>query len=254
MQVLELSDEQVESQLGSMDVGDVNVYLIRAQNAAVVFRKKENHVLFEAFEVSPTTEAVMGARGKLVCSYPGPAIEIPDDAFLSELVNFLIHMNDDRITDALPVTYKAGSQVEETQKKREMEHAELGETNTASRIIPFLQDISLCGCDQVSLEAKRRDMANKISTSGHCQLYKFPPPIVIFELGLSVSFEYSVRSSHPPSVGGSLFISQPEQPYILSDDYSRASALITRQLQGPESTLASTRSHLLSALPILHLS
>ncbi|KAF9232102.1 hypothetical protein BU15DRAFT_81615 [Melanogaster broomeanus] len=48
-----------------------------------------------------------------------PAIKIPDDvfeddAFLSELVNFLVHMNDDRITDALPVTYKAGSQVEET--------------------------------------------------------------------------------------------------------------------------------------------
>ncbi|KAF9235916.1 hypothetical protein BU15DRAFT_64461 [Melanogaster broomeanus] len=110
---------QVESQLGSMDVGDVNVYLIRAQNAAVVFRKKENHVLFEAFEVSPTTEAVMGARGKLVCSYPGPAIKIPDDvfeddAFLSELVNFLVHMNDNRITDALPVTHKARSQVEET--------------------------------------------------------------------------------------------------------------------------------------------
>ncbi|KAF9235913.1 hypothetical protein BU15DRAFT_77520 [Melanogaster broomeanus] len=117
--VAELSDQQVESQLGSMDIGDANVYLIRAQNAAVVFRKKENHVLFEAFEVSPTTEAVMGAQGKLVCSYPGPAIKIPDDvfeddAFLSELVNFLVHMNDDRITDALPVTYKAGSQVEET--------------------------------------------------------------------------------------------------------------------------------------------
>ena len=42
----------------------------------------------------------MSARGNLVCSYPGPAIEIPNDVFydedfLSELINFLVHMNHD---------------------------------------------------------------------------------------------------------------------------------------------------------------
>ncbi|KAF8833553.1 hypothetical protein BDN67DRAFT_711968, partial [Paxillus ammoniavirescens] len=95
LQVHALRGEEVESQLKAMDVGDVNVYLIRAQNAAVVFRKQQDRMLFEAFEVSPKAEAVMGARGKLVCSYPGPAIEIPDEifedeVFRSELVNFLV--------------------------------------------------------------------------------------------------------------------------------------------------------------------
>jgi hypothetical protein len=70
-------------------------------------------MLFEAFEVSPKAEAIMGARGKLVCSYPGPAIAMTihtfeNEVFRSELVNFLVHMNDDTIPDALPVATKTG--------------------------------------------------------------------------------------------------------------------------------------------------
>ncbi|KIK90485.1 hypothetical protein PAXRUDRAFT_14327 [Paxillus rubicundulus Ve08.2h10] len=119
MRARELCGKELESQFESMDVGDVNVYLIRAQNAAVVFRKQETQMLFEAFEVSPKAEAVMGARGKLVCSYPGPAIEVPvhlfeNKDFRSELVNFLVHMNHDTIPDALPIAKKAGEDVEET--------------------------------------------------------------------------------------------------------------------------------------------
>ena len=60
----------------------------------------------------------MTAQGKLICSYPGPAIEIPnavfeDDSFISELANFLVHMNDD-ILDAAPMGRKAHSTVLET--------------------------------------------------------------------------------------------------------------------------------------------
>ena len=47
----------------------------------------------------------MASEGKLICSFPGPSIEVPnsvfnDDNFLSELVNFLVHMNDDDLSDA----------------------------------------------------------------------------------------------------------------------------------------------------------
>ena len=60
----------------------------------------------------------MTAQGKLVCSYPGPAIEIPntvfdDGNFLSNLVNFLVHMNDD-VLDAAATSRKAQSTVLET--------------------------------------------------------------------------------------------------------------------------------------------
>ncbi|KIJ64286.1 hypothetical protein HYDPIDRAFT_28723 [Hydnomerulius pinastri MD-312] len=112
-----LRSEQIDSQLKLMVLGDVNVYLIRAQNAAVIFRKQEDTTIFEAFEVSPQAGAVMGASGKLVCSYPGPAIAVPnkvfDDAvFRSELAAFLAHMNED-ILDSAATSRKAGSTVVE---------------------------------------------------------------------------------------------------------------------------------------------
>ena len=79
--------------------------LIRAQNAGVIFRKQKDVTIFESFELSPRAQDVMATQGKLICSYPGPAIETPNDVFdnedfLSELANFLVHMNHDDL-DAL---------------------------------------------------------------------------------------------------------------------------------------------------------
>ncbi|KAI9463489.1 hypothetical protein HD554DRAFT_1318963 [Boletus coccyginus] len=110
-----LDKSRTISQLKGMKVGDVLAFLIRAQNVAVVFRKRKDVTVFESFEVSPKAEAVMTAQGKLVCSYPGPAIEIPnaifdDGNFLANLVNFLVHMNND-VLDAAPTSRKAQSTV-----------------------------------------------------------------------------------------------------------------------------------------------
>ena len=82
---------------------------------AVLFRKKEDITVFESFEVSPKAEDVMTTQGKLICSYPGPAVDIPnamfeDKRFLSELANFLVRMNDDTL-DAAPTSRKAQSTV-----------------------------------------------------------------------------------------------------------------------------------------------
>jgi len=57
-------------------------------------------VQFEVFEVLPLIRAVMAAEGKLLCSYPGPAIQIPtdifmDECFLRELSSFLVQMDRD---------------------------------------------------------------------------------------------------------------------------------------------------------------
>ena len=135
VQFQSLDSSQTTSQLCDMNVGgepsslhkilrnspcvDVLAFLIRAQNAAVVFRKRADVTLFESFEVSPKAEDVMAAQGKLVCSYPGPAIEVPNHIFdnknfISELANFLFHMNDDIILDAAATTQRAQPTVLET--------------------------------------------------------------------------------------------------------------------------------------------
>ncbi|KAG1816760.1 uncharacterized protein BJ212DRAFT_1480619 [Suillus subaureus] len=118
-----MSSKEVESQINAMGTEDVLVYVIRAQNAAVVMRKLESETIFESFEVSPDPTAVMGAKGKLICSYPGPAITVPDTnidnaTFATELANFLVCMDQD-VLDAAATRKKAKSTVLE---KRDTSH------------------------------------------------------------------------------------------------------------------------------------
>lgn len=49
---------------------------IRAKNAALIVRRlaTADVVQFEVFEILSLIRAVMAAEGKLLCSYPGPAI------------------------------------------------------------------------------------------------------------------------------------------------------------------------------------
>jgi hypothetical protein len=77
---------------------------IRAQNAAVIVRRLAlvDFVQFEVFEVLPSMSAVTKAEGKLLCSYPGPAVQVPadtfrDECFLRELSSFLVQMDVDHL-------------------------------------------------------------------------------------------------------------------------------------------------------------
>ncbi len=93
---------------------------VRAQNAAVLVRVLIDHVRFEMFEVSPQARFVMSTNGKLLCSYPGPAVQVSPEifakrSFLPELASFLIQMDID-VLDSTPTTTKAGSTVREVRE------------------------------------------------------------------------------------------------------------------------------------------
>ena len=95
---------------------------ISAQNAALIVRRlsSDDFVQFEVFEVSPQNPAIMSTKGKLLCSYPGPAIQVPanvfmDECFRQELSSFLIQMDVDCL-DSTPTTSKAGSVVKEVRE------------------------------------------------------------------------------------------------------------------------------------------
>lgn len=101
---------------------DVFSMHIRAQNSAVIVRRLAlaDFVQFEVFEVSPLTNPVMSTKGKLLCSYPGPAIQVPvytflNESFIRQLSSFLIQMDNDRL-DATPTISKAGSIVKEVRE------------------------------------------------------------------------------------------------------------------------------------------
>ncbi|KAF8325263.1 uncharacterized protein EI90DRAFT_2861296, partial [Cantharellus anzutake] len=79
---------------------DTIAIFVRAQNAGVIIRCGEEETIFENFEASPTNRAVMDCTGKLVRSFPGPAISIRNNImqdldFLEELATFLTEMNAD---------------------------------------------------------------------------------------------------------------------------------------------------------------
>ncbi|KAH9180205.1 hypothetical protein EDB89DRAFT_2118669 [Lactarius sanguifluus] len=114
----------IERELGSafsdLVVGDVFGMHIREQNAAVVIRVLKDCVRFEMFEVSPPASTVMSTNGKLLCSYPGPAVEVSPEifankVFLEELASFLIQMDID-VLDSIATTVKAGSTVREVRE------------------------------------------------------------------------------------------------------------------------------------------
>ena len=97
---------------------------IRAQNAALIVRRlaTADFVLFEVFEVLPLISAVMKVKGKLLCSYPGPAIQVPADIFtdkwfLQELSSFLVQMDVDGL-DSTPITPKKNSTAHESAHPR----------------------------------------------------------------------------------------------------------------------------------------
>jgi hypothetical protein len=101
-------------------LSDLFVMHVQAQNAAVLIRVLNDCVRFEIFEVSPPTSKVMSANGKLICSYPGPTVEISpkiyfEEGFLRELASFLIQMDVD-ILDSTAIASKAGSTMREVRE------------------------------------------------------------------------------------------------------------------------------------------
>ncbi|KAK0456871.1 hypothetical protein EV421DRAFT_1755305 [Armillaria borealis] len=121
---MSLSLKLVYDQLSDMACGDILLYHINAQNAAVIFRREEDDIVFECFEVMFPNDEVMGTVGKLVSSFPGPAVAFPVETFdkpvfRKELANFLVEMHKDCLDGAASITRKAGRNVME---EREAPH------------------------------------------------------------------------------------------------------------------------------------
>ena len=77
---------------------DILAFFIRCQNVAIILTKRECCTLCEAFQVSPSEDAVEKTPEPLICSYPGSAVETPNELFDDvefqfELANFLSRPN-----------------------------------------------------------------------------------------------------------------------------------------------------------------
>ncbi|KDQ10207.1 hypothetical protein BOTBODRAFT_36481 [Botryobasidium botryosum FD-172 SS1] len=109
-----LSASTLQETLGRLAVGDILALPVRAQNAAVKICKGKSSTIIELFEVSLPAQTVLGATGKVVCTFPGPAFTLSNSDFESasfqeELASFLAQMDVDILEAAQAKTRKAGS-------------------------------------------------------------------------------------------------------------------------------------------------
>jgi len=98
---------------------DILALHIRGQNAGLIVRRFSDQYSFESFELSPTTEAVIGTKGRLRRCFPGPVIvigqdRIADASFLEPLAELLVKVDAETPQEVLPTATKAHSKVIET--------------------------------------------------------------------------------------------------------------------------------------------
>ncbi|RDA92364.1 hypothetical protein CP533_4405 [Ophiocordyceps camponoti-saundersi (nom. inval.)] len=116
----------------SSSAEDVAAFQITDQNAAVLLRKMDEHVLFEFFELSPSNSAALAPPGRLVRRFPATAIRVsliiferPD--FQSVLAKTLVNMSN-----------QAVSEVKHKVSKAEQMHDEDRDTNDPHLVTELL--------------------------------------------------------------------------------------------------------------------
>lgn len=97
---------------------DVIAVHVTAQNAGLVLTRTGDSVVFTSFEAAPTSEAVTGTLGKLIISYPGPAIAVPwstvtNFEFVTHLGGLVEQLKRDVLRAAAETGTKAGETVAE---------------------------------------------------------------------------------------------------------------------------------------------
>ncbi|KZV68204.1 hypothetical protein PENSPDRAFT_754324 [Peniophora sp. CONT] len=112
-----MSPSRLATTFRDMAATDVLALHVRAQNAAIIVRKRDADVVFEVFEASSSNEVIYSTPGKILVSYPGPAVSVPADfcstlGFRDNFALFVSSMDVD-VLDSAPETTKAGSTVQE---------------------------------------------------------------------------------------------------------------------------------------------
>ncbi|KAK7027539.1 hypothetical protein VNI00_015173 [Paramarasmius palmivorus] len=132
-----INASDVKGAFNDFHTGRIFALYVRAQNAGVILRRPSSeHFTFEAFEVSPPSADVINTTGRLICSYPGPAVQFGSAVFESsdfknELANFLVQMNNESFVE----------DSEEDRSRRTSSGVEIGDTPDPKYITSLLTGI-----------------------------------------------------------------------------------------------------------------
>ncbi|KAJ8110852.1 hypothetical protein OPT61_g6407 [Boeremia exigua] len=110
-------------ELRELQPGRVLILHVSAQNCGLLIYKdpsntNSHHVIFEAFEVTPTCEHVLATKNALLRDFPGCTVSIPDatliePSFLDSFASFIQQASTEYVTKFSSVTYKAAAPLPE---------------------------------------------------------------------------------------------------------------------------------------------
>lgn len=166
---------------------DILALHITAQNAGLILRQSPDKMVFESFEVSPRSADVIGSKGRLLCSYPGPAIavdlhKVKDATFLDEFASFLEKMNRDVLEDAMPKSSKAGSEVVEER-----------ETADPKFITEMLTGILRAIGDPADIERIQKRIADEVLWENVKIPWRRSPLWLVIRVALQTSLKSSIH-------------------------------------------------------------
>ncbi|KAK4940716.1 hypothetical protein LTR10_019226 [Elasticomyces elasticus] len=109
---------EVTKSLQNMSNGDVLLFYLKPQNAALLVRTQAAGAIFECFEVLPTTDAVMAAKDALTRHFPARAIFLPtevldDEDFKHNLGTAIYKLSVEQLRLAMETTKKGPNVVAE---------------------------------------------------------------------------------------------------------------------------------------------
>ncbi|KAL8731664.1 MAG: hypothetical protein Q9166_003243 [cf. Caloplaca sp. 2 TL-2023] len=110
----DLSEELLTEALLTMRLGDAFPVRIRAQNAAIIFRRIATAISLECFEISPRSGDVVSCKGSLRRVFPAQARIIPLEiarrpGFYCELLKMLKRLDTEVVDEMMPQSRKAKS-------------------------------------------------------------------------------------------------------------------------------------------------
>ncbi|RJE18781.1 hypothetical protein PHISCL_08882 [Aspergillus sclerotialis] len=116
-----IHEESLARIIGNLETHGAVALYVRAQNCGwLAYHDKEyDAIIFDAFEVSPSSEAVLKAPGPLVRSFPGRSVVVSsaiasDPNFCFYLANSLTRLFSEDVEEMSPKSFRAGTEVCET--------------------------------------------------------------------------------------------------------------------------------------------
>ncbi|KAL8885570.1 MAG: hypothetical protein Q9215_006588 [Flavoplaca cf. flavocitrina] len=109
----DLSEESLTEAISDMRPGDSLPIRIRAQNAAIIFRRVGEDLSLECFELSPSAPDVIGCKGSLRRTFPAHAVAIPlkiatNGTFCCEFFTILRKLDIEVVHEMMAKSRKAG--------------------------------------------------------------------------------------------------------------------------------------------------